>query len=106
VRIAAGQRTGLLEELQTIGFDTSRRDTGGHPVVVRPHYDRPHAGAPHVLFYGHYDVQPVDPLAVCEGDPFAPEIRERAGHKVICARGASDDKKRQLDDLYRSLACL
>lgn len=81
----------LVEDLKTIGFDASRRDTSGHPMVVA-HHDGPDADAPHVLFYGHYDVQPVDPLALWEDDPFAPKIKERHGHKVISARGASDDK--------------
>ncbi len=52
----------LVEDLKTIGFEASARDTIGHPMVVA-HHDGP-AGSPHVLFYGHYDVQPVDPLAL------------------------------------------
>ncbi|RCL00167.1 MAG: Acetylornithine deacetylase [Candidatus Tokpelaia sp. JSC188] len=81
----------LVKDLKTIGFDASRRDTIGHPVVIA-HHDGPNADALHVLFYGHYDVQPVDPLALWEDDPFNPKIKERNGHKVISARGASDDK--------------
>jgi len=81
----------LTEDLKTIGFDVSCRDTIGHPVVVA-HHDGPNADALHVLFYGHYDVQPVDPLALWEDDPFDPKIKELNGHKVISARGASDDK--------------
>ena len=57
----------LVADLKTIGFDASVRDTTGHPMVVA-HHDGP-AGAPHVLFYGHYDVQPVDPLDLWEADP-------------------------------------
>src|SRR4051812_16090265 len=49
----------LSTELSTLGFDASVRTTEGHPMVVG--HDRAAAG-PHVLFYGHYDVQPVDPL--------------------------------------------
>ena len=52
------------------------RDTPGHPMVVA-HHDGP-TGAPHVLFYGHYDVQPVDPLELWETDPFAPALKELA----------------------------
>jgi len=81
----------LVEDLKTIGFDASCRNTSGHPMVVA-HHDGPRADAPHILFYGHYDVQPVDPLALWKDDPFDPKIRELNGHKVICARGASDDK--------------
>jgi len=80
----------LAGELQSLGFDAKRRDTAGHPIVTG-HYEG--AGdAPHVLFYGHYDVQPVDPLNLWTHDPFDPHLEERGGHEAICARGASDDK--------------
>jgi acetylornithine deacetylase/succinyl-diaminopimelate desuccinylase-like protein len=82
----------LVERLDAIGFDASVRDTAGHPMVVA-HHSADNAGAPHVLFYGHYDVQPVDPLELWESDPFAPEIREiEPGRKVITGRGSADDK--------------
>lgn len=81
----------LVADLTTIGFTASVRDTPGHPMVVA-HHDGP-AGAPHVLFYGHYDVQPVDPLELWESDPFDPAIREiEPDRKVITGRGSSDDK--------------
>jgi acetylornithine deacetylase/succinyl-diaminopimelate desuccinylase-like protein len=81
----------LVADLKTIGFDASVRTTPGHPMVVA-HHDGP-AGSPHVLFYGHYDVQPVDPLALWEDDPFAPAVKEiEPGRKVITGRGSSDDK--------------
>ena len=50
------------------------------------------AGAPHLLFYGHYDVQPVDPLDLWERDPFDPALQETASGTVIRGRGSSDDK--------------
>lgn len=82
----------LVVDLETIGFEASVRDTDGHPMVVA-HHDGPTSDAPHVLFYGHYDVQPVDPLELWTTDPFEPEIKElQDGRKVIAARGASDDK--------------
>ncbi len=81
----------LVADLVTIGFTASVRDTPGHPMVVA-HYDGP-AGVPHVLFYGHYDVQPVDPLELWESDPFDPAVKEpEPGRKVITGRGSSDDK--------------
>lgn len=81
----------LVEDLQSIGFDASVRDTPGHPMVVA-HHEGPE-GSPHVLFYGHYDVQPVDPLELWHDDPFAPALKEvEPGRKVITGRGSADDK--------------
>jgi acetylornithine deacetylase/succinyl-diaminopimelate desuccinylase-like protein len=77
-------------DLTAIGFDAAVRDTPGHPMVVA--HDRAASGAS-VLFYGHYDVQPVDPLALWDHDPFEPSVETRAdGSKMIVARGAADDK--------------
>lgn len=81
----------LAADLRAIGFDASVRDTSGHPMVVG-HHPGPGGDAPHVLFYGHYDVQPVDPLELWDDDPFDPQLKDIAGVKVIAARGASDDK--------------
>ncbi|RMH50223.1 MAG: M20/M25/M40 family metallo-hydrolase [Alphaproteobacteria bacterium] len=78
----------LVEDLRGIGFAASRRDTPGHPMVVG-HADGP---GPHLLFYGHYDVQPVDPLELWNRPPFDPAIEDTPHGKVIRARGASDDK--------------
>ncbi len=81
----------LVADLKTIGFDASVRDTPGHPMVVA-HHEGPE-GSPHVLFYGHYDVQPVDPLDLWQDDPFAPALKEiEPGRKVITGRGSADDK--------------
>jgi acetylornithine deacetylase/succinyl-diaminopimelate desuccinylase-like protein len=81
----------LVADLKTIGFTASVRDTPGHPMVVA-HHDGP-AGSPHVLFYGHYDVQPVDPVELWDSDPFAPALKEVGpDHKVITGRGSADDK--------------
>ena len=82
----------LVEDLKSIGFDASIRETPGHPMVVA-HHEGPTADAPHVLFYGHYDVQPVDPLNLWESDPFDPAIKDLGnGRKILTGRGTSDDK--------------
>src|SRR5688500_11052060 len=65
--------------------------TAGHPVVVAKNEHKP--GRPTVLFYGHYDVQPPEPLEKWETGPFEPTVRpDAAGHPAIHARGAADDK--------------
>lgn len=76
-----------------LGFDSSVRDTPGQPMVVA-HYTPPDGGAdrPHVLYYGHYDVQPPDPLELWKSEPFDPQIVEAEHGKRIVARGANDDK--------------
>ncbi|MFS8115013.1 M20/M25/M40 family metallo-hydrolase [Rhizobium jaguaris] len=82
----------LVAYLSTLGFTASVRDTPGHPMVVA-HHDAASADAPHVLFYGHYDVQPVDPIELWESDPFAPAIKDMGnGRKILTGRGTSDDK--------------
>ena len=82
----------LVEDLRSIGFDASLRDTPGHPMVVA-HHEGPSTDSQHVLFYGHYDVQPVDPLELWSDGPFEPAIKEiEPGRKVITGRGSSDDK--------------
>ena len=78
----------LRDELKSIGFQASIRDTAGHPMVVA-HSEPAQTG---ILFYGHYDVQPVDPLEKWKHDPFDPQIVTEKGQKSIHARGASDDK--------------
>ncbi|MFD0916998.1 dipeptidase [Pseudahrensia aquimaris] len=80
----------LVDTLNDLGFDASLHHTEGHPMVVA-HHDGPD-GAPHVLFYGHYDVQPVDPLDLWDTHPFQPDIIEVNGAKRLRGRGTSDDK--------------
>lgn len=81
----------LAKDLESIGFDATVRATTGRPMVVA-HHPGPEASSPHVLFYGHYDVQPVDPLELWESHPFKPELKEVGGHQTITGRGAADDK--------------
>ena len=78
----------LVAELTDLGFDASKRPTPGHPMVVAHGGE----GGRHVLFYGHYDVQPVDPLELWNHDPFDPVVESTPTGKVLRARGASDDK--------------
>lgn len=82
------------KSLTGIGFTASVRPTKGHPMVVG-HLKAATAGKrrPHVLFYGHYDVQPVEPLAEWEFPPFEPRLADDPKNgRVIRARGAQDNK--------------
>ncbi len=75
------------DEMRRIGLQNVRLiETPGHPVVYGDWLNAP--GAPTILFYGHYDVQPVDPLDLWESPPFEATIRDGE----IYARGAADDK--------------
>jgi acetylornithine deacetylase/succinyl-diaminopimelate desuccinylase-like protein len=80
----------LAADLAGMGFEASVRQTTGHPMVVA----HDHSGdGPHVLFYGHYDVQPVDPLNLWNSAPFEPVlVPQPNGDAHIVGRGASDDK--------------
>lgn len=78
----------LAADLRGLGFEAASRPTPGHPMVVGHGGN----GGRHLLFYGHYDVQPVDPLDLWARDPFDPAIEETPKGKVIRARGSSDDK--------------
>ncbi|HLR65319.1 MAG TPA: dipeptidase [Pseudogracilibacillus sp.] len=78
----------VKDYIEEIGFGhVEKVETGGHPLIYA-HYDQAGPDKPTVLFYGHYDVQPVDPLNEWESEPFSPEVR---GDRLY-ARGASDDK--------------
>src|SRR5687767_3346910 len=76
----------LRASLTGLGFDTKIHQTKGHPIVVGEW--RKADGAPTVLVYGHYDVQPPEPLDLWTSPPFEPTIRDGK----IFARGSVDDK--------------
>ncbi|WP_420392547.1 dipeptidase [Acuticoccus sp.] len=83
--------TWLNEDFAAMGFSSKVRPTTGKPMVLAK--SNGSADGPTILFYGHYDVQPVDPLDLWEEDPFAPRLVTRAdGTRMIVARGACDDK--------------
>jgi acetylornithine deacetylase/succinyl-diaminopimelate desuccinylase-like protein len=76
----------LVGKLREAGLQAERIDTAGHPLVYAEWLGAP--GKPTVLFYGHYDVQPVDPIELWRNPPFEPTVE---GDKLV-ARGATDDK--------------
>jgi len=84
VRQAAEWLAGRLERAGLEHIEI--HETAGHPIIYADHLHAP--GRPTILVYGHYDVQPVDPLHLWTSPPFEPEIRDNK----LYARGATDDK--------------
>src|SRR5687767_4120895 len=81
----------LRGKLESAGMKASVEETGGHPLVLARNEHK--AGRPTVLFYGHYDVQPPEPLELWTTPAFEPTIRKTAaGTDAVYARGAVDDK--------------
>jgi len=80
----------IMRKLSAAGLDTQLHETPGNPIVVARNAHKPERKT--VLIYGHYDVQPVDPLNLWDSPPFAPEIREGK----IWARGSTDNKGQML----------
>jgi len=76
----------LVEKLTAIGLKAQLHATGGHPIVTARNEHVP--GRRTVMIYGHYDVQPVEPLAEWTSPPFEPVVRDG----VIYARGSTDNK--------------
>jgi acetylornithine deacetylase/succinyl-diaminopimelate desuccinylase-like protein len=82
----------MVDSLASIGFTASLRETPGQPMVVAHHPGPGDRAGPHVLYYGHYDVQPADPLGLWHSPPFEPTIVEAEHGPRMVARGAVDDK--------------
>ncbi|WP_050931260.1 M20/M25/M40 family metallo-hydrolase [Aestuariivita boseongensis] len=78
----------LVKDLQSLGVEAAKHPTPGHPMVM----GHIAGDGPHLLFYGHYDVQPVDPLKLWDRDPFDPQVEDTPKGPVIRGRGAADDK--------------
>lgn len=76
----------LLNHLKKLGFEGELLETSGNPVVFAQRVGEP--SKPTVVFYGHYDVQPVDPIELWKSDPFKPVLRDGR----LYARGAQDNK--------------
>lgn len=84
----------LKRQLAGLGAEARLDATTGQPVVIgQLKAQGPAQHVPHILFYGHYDVQPADPLDLWQTPPFEPTLRKGSlGQDAIFARGASDDK--------------
>lgn len=88
----------VAERVREAGFETEIFPTAKHPIVLGESLTAP--GKPTVLVYGHYDVQPPDPLELWRNDPFEPTIEG----DYLVARGATDDKG-QAYALLKGLQC-
>ena len=86
----------LADQLAGLGFSATLHETPGHPVLIAHHpgpaHDSKRGSAPHLLYYGHYDVQPPEPLDLWEHPPFEPTIVQAEHGPRMVARGAVDDK--------------
>lgn len=78
----------LVRHCERIGLETKLHSTAGHPIVVAKTKREPKSGKPHFMLYGHYDVQPPEPLELWDSPPFEPRIDGRN----IFARGSTDNK--------------
>jgi len=81
----------VRDQLAAMGFQAAVHDTPGHPIVLG-HHPGPGPDAPHLLFYGHYDVQPAEPLELWASPPFEPVLQDGPHGPRVVARGAVDDK--------------
>ncbi len=82
----------VAAQLRQIGFEASLRETPGQPMVVGHHPGPGGDRRRHVLYYGHYDVQPAEPLELWQSPPFEPTLVDGERGQRMVARGAVDDK--------------
>jgi acetylornithine deacetylase/succinyl-diaminopimelate desuccinylase-like protein len=82
----------LRSQLAGLGFKVAIKPTAGHPVVLGHHPGPAGTKAPCVLFYGHYDVQPPDPLDRWTSPPFEPQLVDGPRGQRMVGRGTADDK--------------
>jgi acetylornithine deacetylase/succinyl-diaminopimelate desuccinylase-like protein len=80
------------DRLEQLGFRAELRPTGGPPVVLGQLAGPAGYAGPHILFYGHYDVQPAEPFDLWHSPPFDPQLVDGPHGPRIVARGAVDDK--------------
>lgn len=90
----------LADRFRSLELHTEVIETCGHPIVYAE--TPPVEGAPTVLVYGHYDVQPPDPLDLWTTPPFEPTVRDGK----LYARGATDDKGQMITHLFSTEAWL
>ena len=88
----------LADRFEALDLETEIIETCGHPIVYAQ--SPPVPGAPTILVYGHYDVQPPDPLELWDTPPFEPTVRDRK----VFARGATDDKGQMITHLFSAEA--
>src|ERR1700709_1581371 len=79
---------GLAAQLVELGFEARKEPTEGRPMVLGAARAKTR-DAPHVLFYGHYDVQPADPLGLWTSPPFEPRLETAARGERIVGRAAA-----------------
>lgn len=84
----------LGDKFRGLGLETEVIETCGHPLIFAQ--SPPIENAPTILVYGHYDVQPPDPLELWETPPFEPTVRDGK----VFARGATDDKGQMITHLF------
>ena len=85
----------LVAHCQQIGLETKLYETAGHPIVVAKTPGTKNSRKPHFMVYGHYDVQPPEPLELWKSPPFEPRVDGRA----LYARGSTDNKGQNLAHL-------